>query len=148
MYNNQLKSRPFKRNDGKTVFQNLIDTLYIHIKENHQTLIKIKLIIQVNGDNNGHEDEAAFTDVKLEVPSSSPNEAAASAASNYDRGERVKGEIAMLSPALHHHNNSVTSSSEPPEKSTTQDINIKSFVPSKPLPIPTPSRLVYVYRFS
>ena len=49
----------------------------------------------MNGDNNGH-DEEAFTDVKLEVPSSSPNENIHPGqfdgkTSNYDRGERVKG---------------------------------------------------------
>ena len=90
----------------------------------------------MNGDN-GHDDES-FTDVKLEVPSSSPNEGHVSEGANYDRGERVKGEIAMLSPAMQHpqQNNAVAD----PEKSRPEDINIKSFVPSKPLPIPTPSR--------
>ena len=94
----------------------------------------------MNGDNNGH-DEEAFTDVKLEVPSSSPNENIHQfdgKSSTYDRGERVKGEIAMLSPMQHppcQPNNNDSS-----EKSRPEDYNIKSFVPTKPLPIPTPSR--------
>ena len=100
----------------------------------------------MNGDNNGghNDDEAAFTDVKLEVPSSSPNEdrgghVTQQHISNYDRGERVKGEIAMLSPMQHppQPNNSSDTSSD---KSRPEDFNIKSFVPTKPLPIPTPSR--------
>ena len=86
---------------------------------------------KVNGDNNGH-DEEAFTDVKLEVPASTPND------DTYDRGERVKGEIAMLSPMQHPPQN--TSVSSEVDKSRPDELNIKSFVPTKPLPIPTPSR--------
>ena len=41
----------------------------------------------MNGDNNGHDE--AFTDVKLEVPASTPTGDQPS----YDRGERIKSEI-------------------------------------------------------
>ena len=93
----------------------------------------------MNGDNNGH-DEEAFTDVKLEVPSSSPNQENISHQQFGDRGERVKGEIAMLSsPMQHPHSQPVHSDSS--EKShRPEDYNIKSFVPKPPLSIPTPSR--------
>ena len=91
--------------------------------------------MQVNGDNNGH-DEEAFTDVKLEVPASTPSDL-----ETYDRGERVKGEIAMLSPMQHPPSSQSTiSASSEVEKSRPDELNIKSFVPTKPLPIPTPSR--------
>ena len=83
----------------------------------------------MNGDNNGH-DEEAFSEVKLEVPASTPND------DTYDRGERVKGEIAMLSPMQHPQQNTKTEA----DKSRPDELNIKSFVPTKPLPIPTPSR--------
>ena len=93
-------------------------------------MFNISLFLKVNGDNNGH-DEEAFTDVKLEVPGSIPSD------DTYDRGERVKGEIAMLSPMQHPQQNTSTSEVD---KSRPDELNIKSFVPTKPLPIPTPSR--------
>lgn len=60
--------------------------------------------------------------------------------SSYDRGERVKGEIAMLSPSMQHSSQPPPSSQSCEDKSRPEDLNIKSFVPTKPLPIPTPSR--------
>ena len=44
----------------------------------------------MNGDNNGHDE--AFTDVKLEVPASTPTGDQPS----YDRGERIKSEIGII----------------------------------------------------
>ena len=44
----------------------------------------------MNGDNNGHDE--AFTDVKLEVPASTPTGDQPS----YDRGERIKSEIGKI----------------------------------------------------
>merc|ERR1719266_2679123 len=94
--------------------------------------------LQINGDNNGHDE--AFTDVKLEVPTSTPT-GDPTDQPNYDRGERVKGEIAMLSPAMHNIPNAQNTNSEINiDKSRPEDLNIKSFVPTKPLPVPTPSR--------
>jgi len=53
------------------------------------------------------------------------------------RGERVKQEISLLSPAQQSNTemDGVSSSKPRPD-----DLSIKTFVPSKPLPIPTPSR--------
>ena len=43
----------------------------------------------------------------------------------------------MLSPMQHPTQNNAV---EPGEKSRPEDLNIKSFVSTKPLPVPTPSR--------
>ena len=89
----------------------------------------------MNGnENNGHhldhtQPEEAFTDVKLEVPENLPEH-------YQDRGERVKGEIAMLSPMQH----PSVPTQNTADKSRPEDLQIKSFVSNKPLPIPTPSR--------
>ena len=45
----------------------------------------------------------------------------------------------MLSPMQHPPSQSTSATSEA-EKSRPDELNIKSFVPTKPLPIPTPSR--------
>ena len=45
----------------------------------------------------------------------------------------------MLSPAMQHPN-APNTNSEINDKSRPEDLNIKSFVPTKPLPVPTPSR--------
>ena len=63
-----------------------------------------------------------------------------------DRGERVKQDIAMLSPMQRPSGNEtgITNENsmalESSNKNRPEDLNIKSFVPSKPLPVPTPSR--------
>ncbi len=94
----------------------------------------------MNG-SNSHEEEA-FQDVKLEVPGANDGAAAAVGESGqpealpYDRGERVKGEIAMLSPMQHPSNEAASAA----EKSRPEDLTIKPFVSNKPLPVPTPSR--------
>lgn len=62
----------------------------------------------------------------------------------HDRGERVKEDIAMLSPlqrssplaSMDHEGSSLRDD----EKSRSDDLGIKTFAPAKPLPIPTPSR--------
>ena len=46
----------------------------------------------------------------------------------------------MLSPAMQHPNAPNTNSEINIDKSRPEDLNIKSFVPTKPLPVPTPSR--------
>ena len=46
----------------------------------------------------------------------------------------------MLSPMQHPQNNAVVHTTEASDKSRPEDLNIKSFVQTKPLPVPTPSR--------
>ena len=96
------------------------------------------------------ENPHAFQDVTLEAPSS-PSASMKdvhheSDAMDHDRGERVKQDIAMLSP-MQRPGGSETGMSndnsmaiENSNKNRPEDLNIKSFVPSKPLPVPTPSR--------
>ena len=101
-------------------------------------------------EDNSLENPHAFQDVTLEAPSSpssSPKDAAnTSVGREQDRGERVKQDIAMLSPMQRSSDNDTASNNEGnmaldnPNKSRPEDLNIKSFVPSKPLPVPTPSR--------
>ena len=92
----------------------------------------------------------AFQDVTLEAPSSPTpslkDMGDESEGMENDRGERVKQDIAMLSPmqrtsgnetGISNDNSMVLDNSN---KSRPEDLNIKSFVPSKPLPVPTPSR--------
>ena len=112
--------------------------MYFHflININYQLFI---ITYQMNGDNNGH-DEEAFTDVKLEVPSSSPNQENISHQQFGDRGERVKGEIAMLSSPMQHPHSQPVHSDTSEKSHRPEDYNIKSFVPKPPLSIPTPSR--------
>ena len=92
----------------------------------------------------------AFQDVTLEAPSSPSTSHKdmdhESEGMENDRGERPKQDIAMLSP-MQRPSGSETGISndnsmalENSNKSRPEDLNIKSFVPSKPLPVPTPSR--------
>jgi hypothetical protein len=93
---------------------------------------------QVNGDNNGH----SFQEVQLEgSPSGGENNAdTTSLGSGGGRGERVKQEISLLSPAQHQTHNQNESGDSGSSKPRPEDLGIKTFVPSKPLPVPTPSR--------
>ena len=101
-------------------------------------------------ENNSLENPHAFQDVTLEAPSSpppSPKDVVHEAEEmEQDRGERVKHEIAMLSPMQRSSGNETGLSNDNSmaldhsNKSRPEDLNIKSFVPSKPLPVPTPSR--------
>ena len=96
------------------------------------------------------ENPHAFQDVTLEAPSS-PSASMKDVhhegeTMDHDRGERVKQDIAMLSP-MQRPSGSETGMSndnsmaiENSNKNRPEDLNIKSFVPSKPLPVPTPSR--------
>ena len=96
------------------------------------------------------ENQHAFQDVTLEAPSS-PSLSQKDLehepeGMDQDRGERVKHDIAMLSP-MQRPSGSETGMSnensmalESSNKNRPEDLNIKSFVPSKPLPVPTPSR--------
>ena len=99
---------------------------------------------------NSIDNQHAFQDVTLEAPSSplgSPRDIPHdSEGMDHDRGERVKQDIAMLSPmqrpsgtetGITNENSMALDNSN---KSRPEDLNIKSFVPSKPLPVPTPSR--------
>ncbi len=56
------------------------------------------------------------------------------------RGERVKQEISLVSPAQHAHQNQNEAGDPGAAKARPEDLGIKTFVPSKPLPVPTPSR--------
>ena len=99
---------------------------------------------------NSLENPHAFQDVTLEAPSSpslSPKDGAnESEGVDQDRGERVKQDIAMLSPMQRSSdndagiNNEASRAMDNPNKNRPEDLNIKSFVPAKPLPVPTPSR--------
>ena len=92
----------------------------------------------------------AFQDVTLEAPSSPSTSLKdmghESERLDNDRGERVKQDIAMLSPMQRSSGNETGISNDNSmaldnsNKSRPEDLNIKSFVPSKPLPVPTPSR--------
>ena len=109
-------------------------------------------IFQVNGsmEENSMDNQHAFQDVTLEAPSSpsvSPRDIPHdSEGMDQDRGERVKQDIAMLSPMQRPSGNETGITNENSmaldnsNKSRPEDLNIKSFVPSKPLPVPTPSR--------
>ena len=99
---------------------------------------------------NSLENPHAFQDVTLEAPSSpstSPKDMEhETEGMDHDRGERVKQDIAMLSPMQRSSGNETGISNDNSmaldnsNKSRPEDLNIKSFVPSKPLPVPTPSR--------
>ena len=99
---------------------------------------------------NSVENQHAFQDVTLEAPSSpsaSPRDIPHdSEEMDHDRGERVKQDIAMLSPMQRPSGNETGLANENSmaldnsTKNRPEDLNIKSFVPSKPLPVPTPSR--------
>ncbi len=115
--------------------------------------------LQVNGSSTSAAEDSmrAFQEVHLEAPPSSSSPESAAPAD--ERGERMKGEISMLSP----------SGAPPPSSSEIapthgavgdggagaaeggakggaqgsarpEDLDIKPFVQSKPLPVPTPSR--------
>ena len=96
------------------------------------------------------ENPHAFQDVTLEAPSS-PSASMKDVhhegeTMDHDRGERVKQDIAMLSPMQRPAGSETGMSNdnsmaiENSNKNRPEDLNIKSFVPSKPLPVPTPSR--------
>ena len=99
----------------------------------------------MNGDDNSHN----FQEVQLEG-GEQPREGAAaerdttSLGSGGGRGERVKQEISLLSPAQQHtappQNQNEGAEGSASKAARPEDLGIKTFVPSKPLPVPTPSR--------
>ena len=89
-------------------------------------------IFQVNGD----KDINSFHDVQLEGDGGETT----SLGSGGGRGERVKQEISLVSPAQHSNQNQNESGDPGAAKPRPEDLGIKTFVPSKPLPVPTPSR--------
>ena len=101
--------------------------------------------------------QQAFTDVRLEaatpegegVAGISGKLARESGKIDPERGERISEEISVLSPmprnpgsnnAPTHGNTGGGAGKTGGEKERPDELNIKPFVPSKPLPVPTPSR--------
>ena len=95
----------------------------------------------MNGDKSLHN----FHDVQLEGDGGDRDrdrdQDTPSLGSEGGRGERVKQEISLVSPAQHAaHQNQIESGDPGATKARPEDLGIKTFVPSKPLPVPTPSR--------
>ena len=90
----------------------------------------------------------AFQEVHLEaIPQQAPSTASSTATPDHnvssgDRGERVKEEISMLSPTMPQAASVGGSggSSKDSNAPRPDELNIKPLAPSKPLPVPTPSR--------
>ena len=91
----------------------------------------------MNGDKGHH----SFHEVQLEGDGGDRDQDTPSLGSEGGRGERVKQEISLVSPAQHAAHQSQSEPSDPAAaKARPEDLGIKTFVPSKPLPVPTPSR--------
>ncbi len=93
-----------------------------------------------------------FQEVQLEAAAGDDDASSSGRGASDGRGERMKGEISMLSPsqtasaAVHpapvHATSASAASSEslPASKERPDELNIKQLAQNKPLPIPTPSR--------
>jgi len=105
---------------------------------------KLKVIfvifLQVNGDDNSHN----FQEVQLEGGEQPRDGAGERDTTSLGRGERVKQEISLLSPAQQHsaptQNQNEGAEGSASKAARPEDLGIKTCVPSKPLPVPTPSR--------
>eukprot|EP00095_Tigriopus_kingsejongensis_P003666 maker-scaffold11_size778918-snap-gene-3.18 protein:Tk03666 transcript:maker-scaffold11_size778918-snap-gene-3.18-mRNA-1 annotation:"PREDICTED: neurobeachin-like" len=82
---------------------------------------------ELNGTSASDDALQTFQEVRLEASSTDP-----------ERGERINEEISVLSPMAHNPNMAPTHEGE--SKNRPDELNIKQFVPSKPISVPTPSR--------
>ncbi|XP_059080572.1 neurobeachin-like isoform X3 [Tigriopus californicus] len=93
--------------------------------------------LQFNGTSAAEDALQTFQEVRLEAAS----EPSGSEPTNAERGERMNEEISVLSPMPRNLNIAPTHESDSEaNKNRPDDLNIKPFAPSKPLPVPTPSR--------
>eukprot|EP00094_Tigriopus_californicus_P012159 TCALIF_11751-PA protein Name:"Similar to NBEA Neurobeachin (Homo sapiens)" AED:0.12 eAED:0.13 QI:0/0.04/0/0.81/1/1/22/0/1914 len=92
---------------------------------------------EFNGTSAAEDALQTFQEVRLEAAS----EPSGSEPTNAERGERMNEEISVLSPMPRNLNIAPTHESDSEaNKNRPDDLNIKPFAPSKPLPVPTPSR--------
>lgn len=88
---------------------------------------------QFNGTSASEDALQTFQEVRLEAASEPSTDA--------ERGERMNEEISVLSPMPRNPNIAPTHEGDTEaSKNRPDDLNIKTFAPSKPLPAPTPSR--------